>query len=180
MSQWWCTDWKPIPVFKVDTNPPWIWHGYYIIRYIFWQSVISISYSCHTPFSTKIYLDIPTDFLVYPNLKKLHLVYTRYIFSCHMPYLSMSIPCHKFVMLSCSGPITKFSRKLHCGSSSAYHLSAFIKHNKIYLTTRDRARRLLLCPRPWVGTPPARAPARRRTPPARGPHARGQARQRGP
>ena len=27
----------------------------------------------------------------------------------------------------------KFSRKLHCGSSSAYHGTAFIMHNKIYL-----------------------------------------------
>ena len=27
----------------------------------------------------------------------------------------------------------KFSRKLHCDSSSAYHSTAFIKHNKIYL-----------------------------------------------
>ena len=65
----------------------------------------------------------------------MHLVYTRYIFSCHMPYLSMSYPCHKFVRLSCSGQQMKFSRKLHCGSSSssAYHGTAFIKHNKIYL-----------------------------------------------
>ena len=27
----------------------------------------------------------------------------------------------------------KFSRKLHSGSSSAYHCTAFINHNKIYL-----------------------------------------------
>ena len=76
-------------------------------------------------------------YLVYPKLKKLHLVYTRYIFLCHMPYLSMSYPCHKFVRLSGSGPRMKFSRKLHCGSDSsssfAYHCTAFIKHNKIYL-----------------------------------------------
>ena len=40
---------------------------------------------------------------VYPKLKKLHLVYAWYIFSCHMPYLSMSYSCHKFVRLSGSG-----------------------------------------------------------------------------
>ena len=33
-------------------------HGYYNIRYIFWQNVIS-SYPCHIWFSKKIYLDIP-------------------------------------------------------------------------------------------------------------------------
>ena len=42
-------------------------------------------------------------YLVYPKLKKLHLVYTWYIISCHMPCLSMSYPCHKFVRLSCAG-----------------------------------------------------------------------------
>ena len=42
-------------------------------------------------------------YLVYPKLKKLHLVYTWYIFSWHMPCLSMSYPCHKFVRLSCAG-----------------------------------------------------------------------------
>ena len=36
----------------------------------------------------------------------------------------------------------KFSRKLNCGSSSAYHGTAFIKHNKIYL------------PQPRPRTPP--------------------------
>ena len=52
-----------------------------------------------------------------------------------MPCLSMSYPCHKFVRLSGAGPQMKFSRKLHCGSSLAYHGTAFIrvKHNKIYL-----------------------------------------------
>ena len=44
-----------------------------------------------------------------------------------MPCLSMSYPCHKFVRLSGSGPQMKFSRKLHCGSSSAYHGTVFIK-----------------------------------------------------
>ena len=75
-------------------------------------------------------------YLVYPKFNKLHLVYTWYIFSCHMPCLSMSYdscPCHKFVRLSGSGQQMKFSRKLHCGSNSAYHSTAFIKHNKIYL-----------------------------------------------
>ena len=66
----------------------------------------------------------------------------------------MSYPCHKFVRLSGSGPQMKFSSRFICHS---------------------RARGLLLCPRPWVGTPPARAPARWRTPPERGP-----ARRRGP
>ena len=72
-------------------------------------------------------------YLVYPKLKKLHLVYTRYILSCHVLYLSMSYPFHNFVRLSGSGPQMKFRRKLHCGSSSEYHNTAFIKHNKIYL-----------------------------------------------
>ena len=70
------------------------------------------------------------------------MVYTWYIFSCHMPCLSMSYPCHKFVRLSGSGLQMKFSRKLHWGSSLAYHCTAFIKHKKIYL------------PPPRVWTPP--------------------------
>ena len=101
-----------------------------------------MSYPCHIhviSFFQKRYIWI---YLVYPKLKKLHLVYTWYIFLCHMPCLSMSYPCHKFVRLSGSGPQMKFSRKLHCGSSSAYHGTAFIKHNKIYLPP----------PRAW--TPP--------------------------
>ena len=120
--------------------------------------VLSMSY----PFFQKRYIWI---YLGYPRLKNLHLVYTRYIFSCHMPYLSMSYPCHKFVRLSCSGQQMKFSRKSHCGSSLAYHSTAFIKHNRIYLPPpARRARGLLLCPLPWVGTPLARAPARPPTP----------------
>ena len=60
-----------------------------------------MSYPCHihviSDFQKRyIWID-----LVYPKLKKLHLVYTWYIFSCHMPCLSMSYPCHKFVRLSC-------------------------------------------------------------------------------
>ena len=50
-----------------------------------------------------------------------------------MPCLSMFYPCHKFVRLSGAGPQMKFSRKLHCDSSSAYHGTALIKHNEIYL-----------------------------------------------
>ena len=69
----------------------------------------------------------------YPRLKQLHSVYTMYIFSCHMPYLSMSYPCHKFVRLSCSGPQMKLCQKSHCGSGSTYHCTAFIKHNKSFL-----------------------------------------------
>ena len=108
------------------------------------------------------------DIFGYPKLKKLHLVYTWYIFSCHMPCLSMSYLCHKFVRLSSAGPQMKFSRKLHCGSSSAYHSTAFIKHNKIYLPP-PRADSSFA---PGL-TPPVRAPARRRTLPARGTQARG-------
>ena len=74
----------------------------------------------------------------------------------------------------------KFSRKLHCGLSSAYHGTELIKHNKIYLPL-PRPRTPPLPP----ALPPERAPARRRTPPARGqpargPPARGPVRQRGP
>ena len=94
----------------------------------FLANVISMSYPCHICFFKKRYIWI---YLVYSKLKKLFLVYTWYIFSCHM--LSMSYPRHKFVRLSGAGPQMKFSRKLHCGPSSAYHCTAFIKHNKIYL-----------------------------------------------
>ena len=128
--------------------------------------VISMSYF----FSQKRYIWIN---LAYPKLKKVHLVYTWYIFSCHMPCLSMSYPCHMFVGLSGSDPQVKFSRKLHSSSSSAYHGTAFIKHNKIYL------------PLPRQQTPPlppalggdaaGAGSSRQRTPPARGP-----ARWRGP
>ena len=85
------------------------------------------------------YLIFKKDILVFGytwyilNFKKMHLVYTWYIFSCHVPCLCMSYPCHKFVRLSDAGPQMKFSRKLHCCSSLAYHCTAFIKHNKIYL-----------------------------------------------
>ena len=132
-----------------------------------------MSYQCHVYVISvlkKYIFGYTVIYLVYPKLKKLHLVYTRYIFSCHMPYLSMSYPCHKFVRLSSSGQQMKFSRKLHCGSSSAYHCTAFIKHNKIYLPL-PRADSSF-APRPWVGTPAAQAPARQRTPPARGPACR--------
>ena len=118
-----------------------------------------MSYPCHI-FFQKRYIWI---YLVYPKFKKLHLVYTWNIFSCHMPCLSMSYPCHKFVRLSSAGQQMKFSRKLHCGSSLAYHCTAFIKHNKIYLPP-PRAR----TPPLPLGTPLARAPARQRTPASAG------------
>ena len=75
-----------------------------------------MSYPCYihvTSLFKKRYIWI---YLGYPRLKQLHSVYTMYIFSCHMPYLSMSYPCHKFVRLSCSGQQMKFTRKLHCCS----------------------------------------------------------------
>ena len=106
-------------------------------------SKMSYPYHIHLiSFFQKRYIWI---YLVYPKLKKLHWVYTWYIFSCHMPCLSMSYPCHKFVRLSGADPKMKFSRKLHCGSSLAYHGTAFIKHNKIYLSP-PRARTLPLPP----------------------------------
>ena len=131
-----------------------------------------MSYPCHIHVISVILKRRIWIYLVYPKSKQLHLVYTRYIISCHMPswYLSMSYPCHKFVRLSGSGQEMNFGRKLHCGLSSAYRSSSttrFICH--------CRARWLLLFPLPWMGTPPARAPASLRTPPARGPPALGPA-----
>ena len=67
-----------------------------------------MSYPCHIFFSKKIYLDM----MVYPKLKKLHLVYTWYIFSCHMPCLSMPYPCHKFVRLSGAGPANEIRQEI--------------------------------------------------------------------
>ena len=102
------------------------------------QHKVYLLAKCHIHLISMSYPFLKKDhdiwiYLVYSKLKKLHLVYSWYIFSCHMPCLSMSYPCHKFVRLSGSGPQMKFSRKLHCGSSSAYHGTAFIKHNKIFL-----------------------------------------------
>ena len=96
-----------------------------------------MSYSCHIHVISVFQKRYIWIYLVYPKLKKLHLVYTWHIFSCHMPCLSMSYPCHKFVRLFCADPQMKFSRKLHCCSSLAYHSTAFIKHNKIYLPPPD-------------------------------------------
>ena len=92
-----------------------------------------MSYPCHIHVISLFQKRYIWIHLGYPRLKKLRLEYTRYIFSCHMPYLSMSYPCHKFVKLSGAGLQMKFSRKLQCDSSSAYHGTTFIKHNKIYL-----------------------------------------------
>ena len=130
-----------------------------------------MSYPGHICFSKKIYYDFKlpgpgyTWPRVYPKFKKSHLVYTRYIFSCHMPYLSMSYPWHKFAMLSCSGLQMKFSRKLHCGSSSAYHCTVFIKHNTIYhvlplVHPRATLPALVGSPSrgPHAGAPPTKGP----------------------
>ena len=129
------------------TNPP-----FYVISDGYDMDIITsgisfgkMSYPCHIHVISVFQKRYIWIYLVYPKLKKLHLVYTWYIFSCHMPCLSMSYPCHKFVRLSCAGQQMKFSRKLHCGSSLAYHCTAFIKHNKIYLPP-PRARKPPLPP----------------------------------
>ena len=123
--------WNPYPF----TNPPFyvISHGYDMDITTSCISFGKMSYQCHIHVISVFQKRYIWIYSVYPKLKKLHLVYTRYFFSCHKPYLSMSYPCHKFVRLSGSGPQMKFSRKLRCGSSSAYHGTAFIKHYKIYL-----------------------------------------------
>ena len=92
-----------------------------------------MSYPCHIHVISVFQKRYIWIYLLYPKLKKLHLVYSWYIFSCHVPCLSMTYSCHKFVKLSGAGPQVKFSRKLQCDSSSAYHGTTFIKHNKIYL-----------------------------------------------
>ena len=118
-----------------------------------------MSYPCHIhviSFFQKRYIWI---YLVYPKLKKLHLVYTWYIFSCHMPCLSMSYPCHKFVRLSCAG--SKRNSAGNCIAIRVLHATAVTAQcssSTIRFICHRRARGLLLCPRPWVGTPPC-APA---------------------
>ena len=115
-----------------------------------------MSYPCHirvhvisvtsfSPCHIHVIYFFKKDLVLYPKLKKLHLVDTTAISShviCRRAIpihaLSMSYVC-QCVRLSGSGPQMKFSRKLHCGSSSAYHGTAFIKHNKIYLP-KPRAR----------------------------------------
>ena len=101
----------------------------------------------------------------------------------HGPYLSMSYPCQKFVSLSnvrfsCSDPQMKFSRKLYCCSSSAYHGTAFIKHNKIYLPLLHAWTPPL--PLALGGDAAGAGSCNCLPPPARGPPARGQARWLGP
>ena len=63
-----------------------------------------MSYPCHIHVISVFQKRYMWKYPVYLKLKKMHLVYSRYIFSCHMPYLSMTNPCHKFVRLSASGP----------------------------------------------------------------------------
>ena len=139
--------WKPIPVHK----PPILCHTSPMDMTWILQHQVYFLAKCHIHIISMSYLFQKRYiwiYLVYPKLKKLHLVYTWYIFPCHMPCLSMSYPCPKFVRLCGSGPQMKFSRKLNCCSSSAYHSTAFIKHNKIYLPPPAvrRARGLLLFP----------------------------------
>ena len=131
-----------------------------------------MSYSCH--------IHVISDFqkryiwinLVYPKLKKLHLVYTRYIFSCHMPYLSMSYPCHKFVRLSGSLQLhaLKWNSAWKCIAVRVLHTTAQRSSSTTRFIHHHRARGLLLCPLPWwgrrqrgllraSGPPQARAPA---------------------
>ena len=95
------TSGNPYPI----TNPPFyvISHGYDmdITTSGIFFSKMSYPYHIHViSFFQKRCIWI---YRVYPKLKKLHLVYTWYIFSCHMPCLSMSYPCHKFVRLSGAG-----------------------------------------------------------------------------
>ena len=87
------------------TNPPFyvISHGYDVDITTSGIFFSKMSYTCHIhviSFFQKRHIWI---YLVYPKLKNLQLVYTWYIFSCHMPCLSMSYLCHKFVRLSCPG-----------------------------------------------------------------------------
>ena len=61
---------------------------------------------CHIHVISMSYLFFKKDIFLavdIPKFKKLHLVYTWYISSCHMPCLSMSYPCHKFARLSGAG-----------------------------------------------------------------------------
>ena len=144
-----------------------------------------MSYPCHIHVISVFQKRYIWIYLVYPKLKKFHLVYTWYIFSCHIPCLSMSYPCHKFVKLSGAGHQMKFSRKLQCDSSSASRGTTFIKHNNICLPPQrprtpplppalggDAAGAVFCGPPPARG-PPARGPACRRGPPAWGPPAYG-------
>ena len=97
-------------------------------------SFAEMSYPCHILVISVFQKRYIWIYQTYPKLKKLHLGYTWYILSCHMPCISMSYPCHKLVRLSGSGPQMKFSLKLHCGSSSACTIAFInIKYNKIYL-----------------------------------------------
>ena len=78
-------DGKPIPVHKppILCHIPWIWHGYYNIRYIFSK----MSYPCHIhviSFFQKRYIWI---YLVYPKLK-----------NCiwYIPGISFHVICHAY------------------------------------------------------------------------------------
>ena len=71
-----------------------------------------MSYPCHIHVISLFEKRYIWIYLGYPRLKNLHLVCTGYIFSCHMPYLSMSYPCHKFVRLSGSGPANKIQPEI--------------------------------------------------------------------
>ena len=63
----------------------WIWRGYYNIRYIFWQNIISMSYPFHILFSKKIYLDVPGISYIKKNAFGIYQVYL---------FISYAIPIH--------------------------------------------------------------------------------------
>ena len=87
--------------------------------------------------------------------------------------MSYAIPIVRLSGLG-SGPQMKFILKLHCGSRSAYHCKALIKHNEIYLPP-PLARTTPLPPA--LGGDAAGAGFCPRTPPRPAP---GPARRRGP
>ena len=78
-----------------------------------------------------------------------------------MPYLSMSYPCHRFVRLSARVQARKkLDSAGNCIAVRVLHTTAQRSSSKTIFICHCRAPGLLLCPLPWVGTQPARAPAR--------------------
>ena len=116
------------------TNPPFyvISHGYDMDITTSGIFFSKMSYPCHIHVISDFQKRYIWIYLVYPKLKKLHLVYTWYIFSCHMPCLSMSYPCHKFVRLSCPGPQMKFGTAYHCTAFFKIPIKTF--YNKMWIT----------------------------------------------
>ena len=162
---------------------------YEIVYYIIYIWKISINHICfrRVPRIQMCHIPVISVFqkryiwinLVCPKLKKCIWYIPCIFFLCHMPCLSISYPpspCHKFVMLSGSGPPLQMNLDSagNCFAIRVLHTTAQRSSSTTRCICLRRACGLLLCPRPWVGTPPpARAPARRQTPPARGPPARG-------